>query len=159
MRRLHGGYSRTAKLSDCGAAANSVRATADQFNSPRAEQPIAPSRMLLDSCLAEGVGFEPTSHFRDCRFSRPVHSTALPPLRGKASIIQLEPDGCKRVSDAPLRKRFVLRRRFNSSEGRGWLIARRGTMMSDRSGARLMTALGPHMQSLLGLRHRRMRCT
>ena len=31
--------------------------------------------------LAERVGFEPTSPVRDCRFSRPVHSTALPPLR------------------------------------------------------------------------------
>jgi hypothetical protein len=30
---------------------------------------------------ADGVGFEPTSRFRDCRFSRPVHSTALPPVR------------------------------------------------------------------------------
>ena len=30
---------------------------------------------------ADGVGFEPTSDFRRCRFSRPVHSTALPPIR------------------------------------------------------------------------------
>src|SRR6185437_16212806 len=31
--------------------------------------------------LAERVGFEPTRGLRPCRFSRPVHSTALPPLR------------------------------------------------------------------------------
>src|SRR5699024_739655 len=31
--------------------------------------------------LAEGVGFEPTRGSHPCRFSRPVHSTALPPLR------------------------------------------------------------------------------
>jgi hypothetical protein len=31
--------------------------------------------------LAEGVGFEPTSDFRRCRFSRPVPSTARPPLQ------------------------------------------------------------------------------
>jgi hypothetical protein len=31
--------------------------------------------------MAEGVGFEPTKGFHPCRFSRPVHSTALPPLR------------------------------------------------------------------------------
>ena len=31
--------------------------------------------------MAEGVGFEPTKEFNPCRFSRPVHSTALPPLR------------------------------------------------------------------------------
>ena len=35
--------------------------------------------------LAEGVGFEPTSDFRRCRFSRPVPSTARPPLRARAS--------------------------------------------------------------------------
>ena len=32
--------------------------------------------------LAERVGFEPTIPLRGRRFSRPVHSTALPPLRG-----------------------------------------------------------------------------
>ena len=31
--------------------------------------------------LAEGVGFEPTKAVKPCRFSRPVHSTALPALR------------------------------------------------------------------------------
>ena len=31
--------------------------------------------------LAEGARFELASPARGCRFSRPVHSTALPPLR------------------------------------------------------------------------------
>src|SRR4051812_28647553 len=31
--------------------------------------------------VAERVGFEPTGPVRDRRFSRPEHSTALPPLR------------------------------------------------------------------------------
>jgi hypothetical protein len=31
--------------------------------------------------LAEGVGFEPTIRLRVCRFSRPVYSTTLAPLR------------------------------------------------------------------------------
>ena len=35
----------------------------------------------LRNAATDGVGFEPTSRFRDCRFSRPVHSTALPPIR------------------------------------------------------------------------------
>ena len=35
----------------------------------------------LDCFLAEGVGFEPTRGLRLCRFSRPVHLTALPPFR------------------------------------------------------------------------------
>ncbi len=34
--------------------------------------------------MAEGVGFEPTRGVNPCRFSRPVHSTALPPLRYRA---------------------------------------------------------------------------
>jgi hypothetical protein len=32
--------------------------------------------------LAEGAGFEPAVRLHGLRFSRPVHSTALPPLRG-----------------------------------------------------------------------------
>src|SRR5687768_13443864 len=38
--------------------------------------------------LAERVGFEPTGPVRDRRFSRPVHSTALPPLRGRGTRAQ-----------------------------------------------------------------------
>ena len=33
--------------------------------------------------MAEEEGFEPSKGFHPCRFSRPVHSTALPPLRKK----------------------------------------------------------------------------
>ena len=32
--------------------------------------------------LADGVGFEPTRPLRACRFSRPVPSTARPPILG-----------------------------------------------------------------------------
>ena len=35
----------------------------------------------LMKVMAERVGFEPTKGSHPCRFSRPVHSTALPPLR------------------------------------------------------------------------------
>ena len=37
--------------------------------------------MLLNVSLAESVRFELTRILRPCRFSRPVHSTALPTLR------------------------------------------------------------------------------
>ena len=37
--------------------------------------PVAPN------CTAEGEGFEPSTAFRRCRFSRPVQSATLPPLR------------------------------------------------------------------------------
>ena len=43
-------------------------------------------RVLLPNVKTDGVGFEPTSRFRDCRFSRPVHSTALPPIRGERAV-------------------------------------------------------------------------
>ena len=36
---------------------------------------------LFGRCLAEREGFEPSIHLRGFRFSRPVHSTTLPPLR------------------------------------------------------------------------------
>jgi hypothetical protein len=38
--------------------------------------------------LAERVGFEPTNPVKGLRFSRPVHSTALPPLRIRGAIVQ-----------------------------------------------------------------------
>ena len=38
--------------------------------------------------MAEGEGFEPPVHFRARRFSRPVHSTTLPPLRRDLKIGQ-----------------------------------------------------------------------
>ena len=41
-------------------------------------------RVLLPNVETDGVGFEPTSDFRRCRFSRPVHSTALPPILATA---------------------------------------------------------------------------
>gem|GEM_PF-5103492 len=47
-------------------------------------------RLHADTCRnlqhaqTDGVGFEPTSRFRDCRFSRPVHSTALPPIQTRS---------------------------------------------------------------------------
>src|SRR5437899_2713411 len=35
---------------------------------------------------AEGAGFEPANELPRCRFSRPMHSTALPPLRRRPSF-------------------------------------------------------------------------
>src|SRR5215469_6777503 len=37
--------------------------------------------------LADGVGFEPTRPLRACRFSRPVLSTAQPPIRVGCRIL------------------------------------------------------------------------
>ena len=45
----------------------------------------APGRGEVPIFLAERVGFEPTRLLRTLRFSRPVQSTALPPLRGQFS--------------------------------------------------------------------------
>ena len=41
--------------------------------------------------MAEGQGFEPWKGFTPCWFSRPVHSTALPPLRTTRNIGHFEP--------------------------------------------------------------------
>src|SRR6266481_9938841 len=38
-------------------------------------------RTTANEPLADGVGFEPTRPLRACRFSRPVRSTAPPPIR------------------------------------------------------------------------------
>ncbi len=39
------------------------------------------SPIIVIECSAEGEGFEPPKGVNPCRFSRPVHSTALPPLQ------------------------------------------------------------------------------
>src|SRR5687768_16221377 len=39
--------------------------------------------------LAEGAGFEPAVRVNGLRFSRPVHSTALPPLRGTLMMTRM----------------------------------------------------------------------
>src|SRR5688572_13810185 len=49
---------------------------------PRDGRPPAPATDRAHSSLAEGVGFEPTVGLHPRRFSRPLHSSALPPLRG-----------------------------------------------------------------------------
>ena len=48
--------------------------------------PLGPSSAGSSNfvAMAEGEGFEPSMDSRPCRFSRPVHSTALPPLRATA---------------------------------------------------------------------------
>ena len=39
--------------------------------------------------LADRVGFEPTKGLHPCRFSRPVHSTALPPVRQSSALARI----------------------------------------------------------------------
>jgi site-specific DNA recombinase len=43
--------------------------------------PLSEGRCSDFANMAEGAGFEPANDLRRLRFSRPVHSTALPPLR------------------------------------------------------------------------------
>src|SRR4051794_10397978 len=57
---------------------------------------------------AEGAGFEPAVRVNGLRFSRPVHSTALPPLRAAYS---------KTDADAPVRRA----RGAGTGRVRGWL--------------------------------------
>ena len=71
------------KLGRFADARGRVRARAHAHpERPRAVRPARADRRLLDAQLAEGAGFEPAVRVHGLRFSRPVHSTALPPLRG-----------------------------------------------------------------------------
>jgi hypothetical protein len=48
---------------------------------PRAFLDAERNFLSFGDSVAEGVGFEPTRDFHPCRFSRPVPSTARPPLQ------------------------------------------------------------------------------
>ena len=54
----------------------------------------------------DGVGFEPTNDFRRCRFSRPVHSTALPPIQ-TAAVSQRPRASVARACRRPCRRRSL----------------------------------------------------
>ena len=43
-------------------------------------------RISVNSTVADGVGFEPTRRSHACRFSRPVPSTARPPIQKTTEI-------------------------------------------------------------------------
>ena len=43
-------------------------------------------RISPNSAVADGVGFEPTRRSHACRFSRPVPSTARPPIQKTACL-------------------------------------------------------------------------
>src|SRR5690554_4370640 len=47
------------------------------------EKTEASNHAAYRSKMAEGQGFEPWKGVNPCRFSRPVHSTALPSLHGR----------------------------------------------------------------------------
>ena len=54
---------------------------ADMCRLQEENAPVVSACERVNPKLADGVGFEPTSRLRGCRFSRPVYSTALPPIR------------------------------------------------------------------------------
>lgn len=69
--------------SSCTYLAGRVRgAMADALAAQKGQ---APNGTRPDLQMAEGEGFEPSYPRRGKRFSRPPHSTALPPLRGVKS--------------------------------------------------------------------------
>lgn len=69
--------------SSCTYLAGRVRgAMADALAAQKGQ---APNGTCPDLQMAEGEGFEPSYPRRGKRFSRPPHSTALPPLRGVKS--------------------------------------------------------------------------
>ena len=46
-------------------------------------------RTSANSAVADGVGFDPTRRSHACRFSRPVPSTARPPIRKNEFVYRL----------------------------------------------------------------------
>ena len=56
-----------------------LRAT-PRFNEAETKYPIQHKRGYPMAFMAERGGFEPPMGFRPYRFSRPAHSTTLPPL-------------------------------------------------------------------------------
>ena len=67
------------------------------------------ARCVFSLKTTDGVGFEPTRRFHVCRFSRPVHSTALPPIqtavvsqRPRTSVVRACRRPCRRRSLASL---------------------------------------------------------
>ena len=75
----------------------------------RSGPPLTETRCVFSPKKTDGVGFEPTNDFRRCRFSRPVHSTALPPIqtaavspRPRASVARACRRTCRRRSLASL---------------------------------------------------------
>ena len=56
------------------------------FETKRKKAPIGAIERIQYLNVAEEVGFEPTVRFHARRFSRPVHSTTLPLLRGATGL-------------------------------------------------------------------------
>ena len=72
--------SRTAPLDRNAMLGTILRATKTGLRAPGRWE-AGPTLPIGDRGLADGVGFEPTRSANPCRFSRPVPSTARPPIR------------------------------------------------------------------------------
>ena len=93
------------------------------------ERPVIRSDAPVPGYAAEGVGFEPTIPLRVCWFSRPVRSTALPPLRmaiGHGTMVAWSQDStanqCSETGSVQGPKACP-----EASEGSKVRLARRGT--------------------------------
>lgn len=85
-----------------------VRSTKPRKRSPKTQGATgdsSPCRPVSQNVETERVGFEPTRNLRPCRFSRPVQSATLPPLRVRLlrrGILLVEPIRCQFRRDADL---------------------------------------------------------
>jgi len=102
--------------------------------------------------LAEGEGFEPSSERKaPKRFSRPPHSTALPPLRGGADgstrqVVRYDRRSGE-VSERPKERDWKSRRRDLSPRGFKSLPLRRGAASAARPRLRARPGDGPSRRS------------
>ncbi len=132
-------------------------------------------------CEAEGVGFEPTSRLATAnRFSRPAHSTALPPLRGvdRAPMLdRVERTGVRSAligwsdaavadpgfDDGLLRRHLLLgdrtaaarlRRRIRAQQGGSRVLTASyaaGTLLASLPAGLLASRFGPRRAVIAGL--------
>jgi hypothetical protein len=79
--RVEGSYAPGSTTSALEIAATSALPKSVQLEVQLARSPRKAVETYVFDFMAEGVRFELTSPVRGRRFSRPVHSTALPPFR------------------------------------------------------------------------------
>ena len=88
--RLENTYRHPLRLVDAIRSSVALRArTGDQLEIDGDKQKVRSRRELSRESrekMAEGQGFEPWEGVNLRRFSRPVHSTTLPPLRGSGRL-------------------------------------------------------------------------
>src|SRR5215203_4694046 len=90
-------------LTTSDSAAGKLRARCAAGDFPFATDSVLREAEGAGRYRAEGAGFEPAVRVNGLRFSRPVHSTALPPLPGGAAYSAAAPSPTGQATPVPPR--------------------------------------------------------